>query len=365
MLLFSLGDNRFRLHTSDSDSQNLEEIEMLKPLCTSLGALLVTASVAAPAPVLAQDTINLKFHSSFGEAGLNMAARWWMDEIEKRTDGKVKFERIFGGPLGKLAGAPTAIKAGSFDVGQVSAVYNPGLYRRGTLTVLPFLSDDVLAHSKAAHELFNDPEVNQEFTALNQKYMFPGMWATIEMMSYDPARTIEDLGKMKIRAHGGSADILKALGMTPYAIPWGELPAAAERRVVDAAIMGAPTDAYDFGFGDIFSYWSRIKWYYFPLSFVMNMDTWNSLPEDVQKTMEELNAEMPEQTYALYNAREMESEKALIDGGLVEVVAFEELDELKEARRVVWDQWVADRNAEGIDGQAVLDQFLALVSKYE
>ena len=41
--------------------------------------------------VLAQGKINLK---SFGKSPLNMAPRGWMDEVEKRTNGKVKFTRV-------------------------------------------------------------------------------------------------------------------------------------------------------------------------------------------------------------------------------------------------------------------------------
>ena len=39
--------------------------------------------------------------------------------------------------------------------------------------------------------------------------------------------------------------------------------------VVDAAIMGAPAAAYDFGFGDIFEYWyAYMPFYYFPMTLV-------------------------------------------------------------------------------------------------
>ena len=335
-----------------------------KGIWTLVCVLVVFGLLMAPNPTPAKP-ITLKFHSPFPPAGLNLAARWYMDEVEKRANGKVKFDRILGGALGTLDEQPMAIKSGSFDVGQVCYVYNPGLYPRCTLMILPFLTRNVLAHGKASHEFCRSPEVEKEFTALNQKYMFPGVWVTIEMMSYDPVRTIDDMRKIKIRAHGGSADALAELGITTYAIPWGELPTAAERRVVDASIMGCPTDAYDFGFGDIFNYWERIKWYYFGFTFVINIDTWNKLPADIKQVMEEVNAIMPTKAYELYDEKEKESEKKLIEGGLVEIVEFEELDKLKEAGKAVWDKWAADRKAEGIDGQAVLDKFLKQVKKYE
>ena len=310
--------------------------------------------------------ITLKYHGPFAKAGFNIPARWWMDEVEKRTNGKVKFDRIFGGALGSLDEQPMAIKSGSFDIGQVSYVYNPGLYPIHTVTILPFINDSTLAQHKAAHEFFQSPALEAGFTALNQKYLMGGVWITIEMMSHDPVRTIDDMRKIKIRAHGGSADALKAIGITTYAVPWGELPSAAERRVVDASIMGCPTDAYDFGFGDIFSYWERIPFFYFPYTLVINMDTWKKLPADVQQVMKDVSELMPTKAYELYDAQEKEAEKKLIEGGLVKLVEFEEMEKLKEqGGKPVWKKWVADMKAKDIDGRAHLNEFLRLVKKYK
>lgn len=329
------------------------------------GVLVLLGLLLAAEPAVAQ-SITLKFHDPFSPSALNLAARWWMDEVEKRTNGKVKFDSIFGGALGALTAQPMAIRAGSFDLGQTGVVYNPGLYPRGTLIVLPFLSDDMLTHAKAAHELLISPALEGEFTALNQKFMFNGLWTAISMMSFSQIKTIDDMRKIRIRAHGGSADALKVLGITTYPIPWSELPAAAERRVVDAAIIGAPVDAYEAGFGQIFSYWNKFSWFYFPLQLVMNLDTWKKLPADVQKAIEDLNATMPTKVHELRQPAEREAEMKLVEGGLVKVVEFDELEKLKaQTAKAVWDKWVADRKAQGINGQALLDEFLRLVRKHQ
>jgi len=332
-----------------------------KRILILVSVLVVLAFLVAPNPTPAKP-ITLKFHSPFPPAGLNLSAQWWMDEVEKQTKGKVKFDRIWGGALGTLDEQPMAIKSSSFDIGQVTCVYNPGLYPRGTVTILPFLTDNALAMSKAAHKFFESPALKAEFTKLNQKYMMNGCWISLEMMSYDPVKTIDDMRKIKIRAHGGSAEALAALGITTFAIPWGELPAAAERRVVDASIMGCPTDAYDFGFGDIFNYWERIKFFYFPFTLVINLDTWNKLPADVQQVMNNINAIMPNKAYELYHGTEIVAKKKLLEGNLVKIVKFEELEKLKAGGgKPVWDKWVKDSKAKDFDGQAIFDEFLKLL----
>jgi hypothetical protein len=49
----------------------------------------------------------------------------------------------------------------------------------------------------------------------------------------------------------------------------------------------------------------------------------------------------------------------------VEIVKFEEMDKLIAARDQTWQNWVDARKAEGKDGQAVLDTFLALLDKHK
>ncbi|MGI9350348.1 MAG: TRAP transporter substrate-binding protein DctP [Rhizobiaceae bacterium] len=337
-------------------------MRILNYLCAS--AFVAILVLASPGEAVSQDTINLKFHSSFGKSPLNMAPRWWMDEVEKRTNGKVKFTRIFGGSLGKLTAQPENAKVGAFDLGNVSVVYNPGLYSLSNVVSLPYLSSDALVHAKAAHELHSTGLVNEEFTKLNQKYMFPGMWTKIQLMSHEPVETMEDLAKQKIRAHGGASELLKTMGIQVYGIPWGELPAAAERRVVTAGIIGAPVDAYAFGFGKIFKYWNQgDDWFFFPLTFVMNLDSWNKLPADVKKVIEEVNSEMVvEGRKLMANLEKVNGEKLAKQ---VKIVKFKDTDKLTAARDKTWQNWVDARKKEGKDGQAVLDQFLALLKKHK
>ena len=50
----------------------------------------------------------------------------------------------------------------------------------------------------------------------------------------------------------------------------------------------------------------------------------------------------------------------------MKLVEFEDLAKLKaQGSKPVWDTWIADMKAKGIDGRALLDQFLGLVKKYE
>ena len=92
---------------------------------------------------------------------------WWLDEVEKRTEGRVTFDRIFGGTLGDLGSQPENLQARVFDLGQISYVYSPGLFPLGTVTTLPAIEDNGHVWGRATHELAQTPLLEAEFTALN------------------------------------------------------------------------------------------------------------------------------------------------------------------------------------------------------
>ena len=91
-------------------------MKLVKTLCAS--AVLAAATLTLPATSMAEE-IDIKYHAFTGVGPSNLATRWFMDEVEKRSDGKVTFTRIFGGALGKLSGQPENMKVGECDVASV------------------------------------------------------------------------------------------------------------------------------------------------------------------------------------------------------------------------------------------------------
>jgi len=336
--------------------------------CKGAPTTPITTSPTTPTTTQTpSEVITLKWHNSFPSAALNLSEQRWMDEVEAATNGRIKFERIFGGALGTLDQAPENIRVRAFDLGQISAVYNPGAYKRTSVAVLPFVTTNTLAQYVATHELFKSDLVKQDFADLNQMYLMSGMWAKLELMSEAPINNIADLGKYKLRTHGGAADAMTALGYTSYAIPWEEYAAAAERGVVDGGIQGTPADANDIGLGDVWKYWERFTWYYFPMTLVINLDAWNSIPADLQTLILAISDTYNVESDNIYHQKELEADAALAAKGVQKVYWDQaELDTLAaEAGAPVWAKWVTDQKAAGIaSAQAILDYYQARVQYY-
>lgn len=289
-----------------------------------------------------------------------------MDEIEARSNGRVEFERIFGGALGSLEEQPLNLRGRVFDLGAVSAVYSPGLLPVTEAAVLPFLVADWTIMSRVHYDFMNTSWIEAEFAALNAKGLVPYSLEPMEIMSHVAASTIEELKPLKIRAHGGAADALTAAGLIAVAVPWPELPVAAERHVVDAAIIPTPASALDFGFGDIFKYALRVPFYFFHYTLAINLDAWNELPADIQQIMLDTAAEAQAKNVELVTVAIDDAWAAFAELGVEQVPwSKAELATLQELGGVpVWDQWVEDREAEGIPGREILDHLLALIAEY-
>lgn len=317
-------------------------------------------------PAEAADPIKLVYHESIVRGTHTLVDEWFMDEVEKRLPGKIKFERLFGGPLGKTEDQPANLKAKMFDLAWVTSVYNPGLYPALAMTTLPFLTPNLKAANLAAMDLNEHPVVQKEQLALNQKILYHTFSEPMEMLSHKPARTLEDLKGMKVRAHGGAAAALKAAGITAVGIPMPELAQATERRVIDALIIPVPSTARDFGYQRLIKYWVRVNFYRMQYGMAINLDVWNKLPADVKQVMQDLARPAAAKGAELWEGEMAKAAKALKEGGVEEVAwSQEELEKFKRVAGIpVWEKWVADATAKGLPARELLDKFQRDMVKY-
>ena len=291
-----------------------------------------------------------------------------MDKVEQRTGGRVKFERIFGGSLSNLENQSVSIKDGVFDVGQVSYVYNVGLYPLGTVTTLPAIEDDTAVWAYATHEMSTTvPELQAEYAAMNQKYLFTWALEPMEFYSYVKLQKLEDFQGLKIRVHGGSALAAEKLGWIGVSVPWEEIAVASANRVIDVACVPVPVTGRDAGLHTIFPYYiTPFPVYQFHFSTVMNLDAWNKIPADLQAIILEVSDEAVQDALDYLDREMAKGIQDLKDAG-VEWVDWPatEMERFRTlAGAPVWADWVADRYAQGLPGQKILDAFQALLAKY-
>ena len=345
-------------------------------LIVVLGLLIGTVGCPSPTPTTTAPTttaaaeVTILYHCPW-PPGIILSNNEinWMDKVEERTGGRVKFERIFGGTLSNLENQAVSIKDGVFDCGQTSYVYNPGLYPLGTVTTLPTIEDDTAVWAHATHEMIETtPELQAEFAALNQHYLFTWALEPMEMYSFVKVQTLEDFQGLKIRVHGGAALAAAKLGWIGVSVPWEEIAVASANHVIDAACVPCPITGRDAGLHTIYPYYvTPFPIYQFHFATVMNINKWNSIPADLQAIITECSAEAVDDALA-YLDRELEKGyQDLRDAG-VEWIDWPaaEMDKFRaQAGEPCWVDWVVQMNEQGLPGQKILDRFLELCAKYK
>jgi TRAP-type C4-dicarboxylate transport system substrate-binding protein len=292
---------------------------------------------------------------------------WFMDEVERRSGGRITFKRIFGGPLGTISAQSENLKGRVFDIGKTSFVYFPGLHPLGTVTTLPAIELDSRAWSRAANELMREPALAAEFTALDQKHLFTWALEPMEMMSHVPVHSLDDLKGLRIRVHGGAALAGAKLGWTGVKVVWEELPVVAAGRGIDASVHPVYITGRDAGLHYIFPYYiAPFPIYQFHWATAMNLDAWHELPPDLQQLMLDVSKEAAE-----YGLRYLEEKKVgglrdLAEAGVITInwPAAEWAKFVELAAEPVWEDWVAKQEAARRPGRAVLDKFLELLDKH-
>ena len=211
----------------------------------------------------------------------------WKKEVEKRAGGKVAINTYPGGTLLGAKAMMDGVIAGQADIGCLCMAYQPGRFIVTNATALPVGFPNATVASLSLWDLYkkNKPE---EFAKVKVLTMFT--CAPANIYAKVPVKNLDDLKGLELRASGGVAQVLKALGATPVGMPQSETPEALQKGVVKGAASSLET-LMDFKYAELCKYVTIFNGPIYPFAVVMNMDKWNSLPKDVQKVMDDLAME--------------------------------------------------------------------------
>ncbi len=334
------------------------------------GALLAACTVTSIG-ASAQEPRKLTYATFYGSGEFyEMSAKYFMEEVTKRTNGKIVFQTYYGGSLLKTAEMSAGIAKGAADLGAaVPAAFSP---REFPLTgvVMPFVSENPIAVTYAFAELMRTtPELQQEYQRNNQKLLWALASGENSLWTNKPVRTAADLKGARIRAIIGVADGIKALGGTPISIPWVEALELVQRGGAEG-VSGTPfnqavvTKVYDMA--PYLSNAGRMG-VYTPVTWSINLDTWKSLDANTQKVMEQVAADTVTKYFEGYK---VEHAKA-VEQARTAKLTYVAMDE-KEVERwktvalpEIQKKWVDLAKSRSSDPMQVFNKFVTLTRKYE
>ena len=295
----------------------------------------------------------------------------FMDEVTKRTGGKVTFERYYASSLLNAVDTVPGIGRGAADFGMgFPGGYNRAQYPISNI-VMPYITDSPVAATRALNDLYREnAEFQSEYEKQNVKLLYAFVPGAHSTWSREPIRTASDFKGKRIRSLLAIGDAIAKLGGTPVAMAFPDGLEAVSRGAVDG-FANAPFDlGVTSGLHKVTKYATdggRMGTFAASAS-VINLRKWKALPADVQKTMLEVAAEAPKCFFDVVKRDEQKAVETLGESKQVEVITFapEEAQKLRDTvGRQLWQEWVQLVTKQGYDGQKLLDRYLELVAKYE
>lgn len=286
----------------------------------------------------------------------------WKKEVEKRTNGKVSIKTFPGGTLLKAKGIMDGVIAGTADIGCLCMAYQPGRFSVTNATALPVGFPNATVASLTLWDIYNKYKP-EGFAKVKVLTMFT--CAPANIYAKVPVKNLEDLKGLQLRASGGVAQVLKALGATAVGMPQSQTPEALQKGVVKGAASSLET-LKDFKYAEMCKYVTMLNGPVYPFAVVMNMDSWNKLPKDVQKVMDELGPQQCVWT-GVY-----------MDNHVNESIAWSkenhniEITELSGEEKAKWDKllepitndWIEKAKGKGLPAEAIVRDIKAFGAMY-
>ena len=286
----------------------------------------------------------------------------WKKEVEKRTNGKVAISTYPGGTLLGAKNMMDGVIAGQADIGNLCMAYQPGRFVVTNATSLPLGIPNSRVGSLTLLNLYKKYKP-APFAKVKVLAMFTT--APTNIMSKVPVRNLGDIKGLDLRASGGAAQILGAWGANPVGMPMPATVEALQKGVVKGLFSSLET-MKDFKFAEMCKYVTMTNTVIYPFAVVMNMDSWNALPADVQKVMNDLILEQSEWTG---NYMDKHVSKAISWSKKEQGVEFIKLSSAEKAKwnaklEFLSDKWVKGAKAKGLPAQNIVDYIGMLVNKY-
>ena len=284
----------------------------------------------------------------------------WAQSVEKRANGRVKFEFTSLPELG-FGGAETVrlIKTGVVDVAEVYGGYVAGELPILEILEIPGIFPDP-ATAKKAILAWKPHEAKILEQKANAVLLGMAVYPDQAIFSKKPVRTLEDLKGLKTRVHSVALSKLVAgLGGEPLTIAFAEVYTALERGTLDAGITGTKP-----GYG--LRWYEVAKYLIGPISMrphvalSINKRIWNRLPKDIQIILkEEAEAIVEGQAFDLVEMWNQEGIEKNIEKGMEHVPFSPEMRAtIKEVLRTqVVPDWV--ERAGGPEAARLFNEIIA------
>lgn len=316
----------------------------------------------------AQQTINLTAIDGYPPRALWVKEfiNFYIPEVDKRLakDGKykIRWNQAWGGQIVKPRGVLEGIQKGLGDIGVVTtAIYGDKMKVMSVAYMTPFTTTDPALVAKTIDELADKfPGIRKTFDSYNQVYLTNSVVLdSYQMFSKKEAKALKDYEGMKIASAGPNLRYLPPTGAVGVAGSLNTYYNLIQTGVVDGCMLW-PEAAATFKLAEVAPYMMKADIGTVNSKVVsVNKDTWNKLPPEVQKVLQEVAIDYRDHLAKLAaSLGDSSLQKYKKAGGNVFVLS--KADRSKWAKSIpnIAQEWAQDLDKEGLQGTAMLTYYM-------
>ena len=300
---------------------------------------------------------------------LSETQKAWCDELEKKVPGKVRcnvLPRAVSAPPGTF----DAVRNGLADLSYTVQGYTPGRFVTTQMAEVPFLGNSSESNSVAFQRMYGKyPAIAAEHAGVKVIAVFthgPG----IVFNTKRPIAKVDDLGGLKFRVGGGMVnEITKALGMNVTLKPAPESYELLSSGVMDGTLFPAES-VESFKIDKVIKYGTSFPGGLYNTAFVfmINQATFDKLPADVKKAIDELSGEYAARMFGRGWDRVDRRGMAFMQAAGVQFTKADAafVNAVQDKTAPVEERWAAAAEAKGLkDPKKVLAEYRAEIKKLE
>lgn len=286
----------------------------------------------------------------------------YTERITQETNGRVVFENFFGESLLGFAEIMPAIGDGRVDMGFTSPQANPDIYPLTSIVSVPYGTPSVPAAARAFVEAYDGayPELRAEWDDANVVPLKFQPVGTNVLGAPEPLESVDALRGLRVRSSGYGVQAFDLLGADPIAMSSAEIYEAMQTGVIDAWANFTLENVEPFNLHEVTPYFHDIGLGSSGIVVTaMNLDTWNSLPADIQQVFLDVSEEYTLILGEFLSSMDVNSCAYVADVGATPVL-WSDAD-IAAASELLLEPvaagYIADVDNRGRDGQAWWDYY--------
>lgn len=316
-----------------------------------LFALAIQSSCVGTVSAEKEGTVELKLAHFFPgtHPAETQLVKGWAEAIKEATNGRVIITSYPGETLLKAADIYNGVVDGICDIGLSCFSYNLGRFPEMEAFEQPGI---VYKNSKVASKVAWEgiQELNPE-SVKDTKLLMVIATGPGDLFTKKPVRKLEDLNGMQIRATGLSAETIQLTGAIPVGMPQSEAYEALSKGIVVGNL--APIEVLKtWKHGEVAKYLTRTPFLYNNLFYItMNLDKWNSLPEDIQQIIVDTTLQFQDEVgIGLWDSQNEDALKWAVEEEGMEVIELsdQEMERWIKAVEPMLDKYMAEKGEVGV-----------------